>query len=319
MKVFVTGATGAVGASLVPQLIKKGHDVIAMTRSEQKAREFGAMGVHGIVADGLDAAAVMAAVGNTQPDAIVHQMTSLASAKDFKNFDREFAVTNRLRTVGTDNLIAAALAAGVRRIVAQSYGNWNYERVGSALKTESDPLDPNPPANQRESLTAIRYLEDRITGSADFVGIALRFGNFYGPRTSFAFDGSITELVRKRMLPIIGNGAGQWSFVHVDDVASATVAALERGASGVYNIADNEPAPAAEWISEIAKILRAKPPMHVPVWLGRLAVGDVGVSMMTQIRGTSNRKAASELRWRPSYGSWRDGFRVVLGERSAVA
>lgn len=312
MKVFVAGASGAVGKSLVPLLVQTGYDVVAMTRSQQKALALQDMGAHAVVADGLDAASVMNAVVSTKPDVIVHQMTSLAAAKDFKNFDREFKLTNRLRTEGTDNLLAAARAAGVRRIVAQSYGNWNYERTGTALKTENDPLDPNPPANQRESLDAMRYLERRITGSSDFEGVALRFGNFYGPGTSFASDGNITDLVRKRMLPIIGNGAGRWAFIHVDDVAYATIAAIESGAPGAYNIVDNEPAFAADWIVEMAKILGAKPPMHVPVWLGRLAVGDVGVSMMTQIRGTSNKKAMTQLGWQPRYGSWRDGFRAVL-------
>lgn len=279
MKVFVAGASG--------------YEVVAMTRSQQKARELEAMGVQAVVADGLDGVAVMDAVVSSKPDVIVHQMTSLTGAKDFKNFDREFALTNRLRTEGTDNLVAAARAAGVRRIIAQSYGNWNYERTGAALKTENDPLDPNPPANQRESLKAIRYLEDRVTQSSDFDGIALRFGNFYGPGTSFASDGYIADLVRKRMLPIIGKGSGEWAFVHINDVASATVVAIERGAPGIYNIADNEPAPAAEWISEVAKLLEAKPPMHVPVWLGRLAVGDVGVSMMTQSTGARATRAGA--------------------------
>ncbi len=318
MNVFVAGASGVVGKSLVPQLIKKGYSVVAMTRSEQKARELRTLGVQAVVADGLDGAAVMKAVTSTKPDVIVHQMTSLTDVKDFKNFDREFAVTNRLRTEGTDNLVAAARAAGVGRIVAQSYGNWTYDRTGTALKTEDDALDPHPPANQRKSLEAIRYLEDRITRSSDFDGIALRFANFYGPGTSFAPDGIVANMVRKRMLPIIGNGGGVWAFVHVDDVATATVCAIEHGAPGVYNIVDNEPAPAARWIPELAVMLGAKAPMHVPVWLGRLAIGDVGVSMMTQIRGTSNAKAISKLGWSPRYNSWRAAFRNVVGTNAAA-
>jgi nucleoside-diphosphate-sugar epimerase len=241
-------------------------------------------------------------------------MTALASAKSYKQFDKEFALTNRLRTEGIDNLLAAAHAADVRRLVAQSYGNWNYERRGGSPKTEQDRLDPDPPANQRQSLEAIRYLEGAL-GQADGVeGVALRFGNFYGPGTGFALDGDLVELVRKRKLPIVGDGAGVWSFIHVDDVAAATIAALDRGEPGVYNISDDEPAPVSAWLPELAAAVGAKSPRHVPVWLGRIATGEVGVSMMTQIRGASNAKAKRELDWRPAYGSWRQGFRTGLGD-----
>jgi nucleoside-diphosphate-sugar epimerase len=235
-----------------------------------------------------------------------------SGAKDFKRFDAEFAATNRLRTQGTDHLLAGAKAAGVARFIAQSFGNWNYERSGSGPKTEQDPLDPDPPANQRRSLEAIRYLEAAVMGVEGLEGIALRYGNFYGPGTGFALDGDLVALVRKRRLPIVGNGAGVWSFTHMDDVATATIAAIERGGPGIYNIADDEPAPVAVWLPELARAVGAKPPRHVPVWVGRLVVGEVGVSMMTQIRGASNAKAKRELGWAPRYASWREGFRTGL-------
>jgi nucleoside-diphosphate-sugar epimerase len=314
MKVFLAGATGAVGKRLIPALVSSGHEVTAMTRSPDKADDLRALGASPAVADGLDADAVMQAVTQAEPEAIVHQMTALASAKSYKQFDKEFALTNRLRTEGIDNLLAAAHVADVRRLVAQSYGNWNYERRGGSPKTEQDRLDPDPPANQRQSLEAIRYLEGALAQADGVEGVALRFGNFYGPGTGFALDGDLVELVRKRKLPIVGDGAGVWSFIHVDDVAAATIAALHRGEPGVYNISDDEPAPVSAWLPELAAAVGAKPPRHVPVWLGRIATGEVGVSMMTQIRGASNAKAKRELDWRPAYGSWRQGFRTGLGD-----
>jgi nucleoside-diphosphate-sugar epimerase len=313
MRVFVAGATGAVGRRLVPLLVASGYDVVAMTRSPDKMDSLRATGAEPVVADGLDRAAVKRAVAGTEPEIVIHHMTGLTGVKSFKRFDDEFALTNRLRTEGTHLLVEAAQAAGVSRIVAQSYGNWNYERTGTALKTEADPFDPKPPENQRESMAAIRELETTVVEAEGTEGIALRYANFYGPGTGFALDGDLVELVRKRRLPIVGNGAGVWSFIHVDDVATATIAAIERGAPGIYNIVDDEPAPVAEWLPELARTLGAKPPRRVPVWLGRLASGEVGVSMMTQIRGTSNAKAKRELGWQPRYTSWRDGFRTGLG------
>jgi nucleoside-diphosphate-sugar epimerase len=313
MKIFLAGATGAAGGRLVPALISSGHEVVAMTRSPDKADSLRVLGAEPAVADGLDADAVMKAVTAADPEVVVHQMTALSAAKSFKNFDRDFALTNRLRTDGLDNLLAASRAAGVRRVIAQSYGNWNYERTGTAVKTEDDPLDPNPPANQRQSLDAIRHLEGALAEAAPIEGIALRFGNFYGPGTGFSADGDLVELVRKRRLPIVGDGAGVWSFIHVDDIATATIAALDRGGPGVYNIADDEPAPVRDWLPELAEAVGAKPPRRVPVWLGRIATGEVGVSMMTQIRGASNAKAKRELDWQPAYASWRQGFQTGLG------
>jgi nucleoside-diphosphate-sugar epimerase len=313
MRVFVAGASGAVGNQLVPQLVASGHTVVAMTRSPKHADALRAAGAEPAAIDAFDRAAVIAAVTRAAPEVVIHELTALTNAKNFKKFDDDFALTNRLRTEGTDSLLEAARAAGARRFIAQSFGNWNYERTGTGPKTEEDPLDPNPPQNQRKSLAAIRYLEDAVVNADGLEGVALRYGNLYGPGTGFAPDGAIVGMVRKRGLPIVGNGAGVWSFIHVDDAASATVAALQRGAPGVYNVADDEPAPIAVWLPELARVLDAKPPLHIPVWLGRLLIGDVGVSMMTQIRGASNAKAKRELGWTPGYTTWRLGFRADLG------
>jgi nucleoside-diphosphate-sugar epimerase len=314
MRVFVAGASGAVGRRLVPLLVASGYDVAAMTRSPQKVDSLRAAGAEPVVADGLDAGEVMRAIMRSQPEVVIHQMTGLTGVGSYKKFDEEFSVTNRLRTEGTDNLLNAARAAGVRRFIAQSYGNWNYARTGTGLKSEDDRFDPDPPPNQRKSLEAIRHLEDAVLGAQGMEGIVLRYANFYGPGTGFALDGDLAELVRQRKFPIVGNGGGVWSFIHIDDAAAATSAAVEHGAPGVYNIVDDEPAPVAVWLPELARALGAKPPRRVPVWLGRLAAGDVGVSMMTQIRGTSNAKAKRELGWQPRYHSWRDGFRNGLGD-----
>jgi nucleoside-diphosphate-sugar epimerase len=315
MRIFVAGASGAVGGRLVPLLVDGGHDVVAMTRSPQKADALRALGAEPAVADGLDRNAVMQAVVRAEPEVVVHQMTALSQIKSMKKFDDEFALTNRLRTEGTDHLVEAARAAGVRRLIVQSYGNWNYERTGTGQKTEDDPLDPNPPANQRRSLEAIRHAE---RAALEFGGIALRYGAFYGPGTGLSRDGDMVELVTKRKWPIVGDGAGVWSFVHIDDAASATMAAMERGGPAIYNVVDDDPAPVAEWLPALAAALGAKPPRRVPVWLGRLAVGEVGVSMMTQIRGASNAKAKRELDWTLRYPTWREGFVSGLDGNAAA-
>jgi nucleoside-diphosphate-sugar epimerase len=312
MRVFVAGATGAMGRRLVPVLVVGGHQVVGMTRSAASAEQLRATGAEATLADALDAESVRRAVREAEPEVLIHQLTALAGAKSFRKFDKEFALTNRLRTEGTDHLLAAAREFGVRRVVAQSYGGWPYERSGTALKVEDDPLDPTPPRQQSRTLAAIRYLEDAVVGAEGIEGLALRYANFYGPGTSIAADGSIAELVRKRGLPIVGDGAGVWSFVHIDDAAVATLAAVERGAPGVYNIVDDEPVPVATFVPELARALRAKPPRHVPVWLGRIAAGEVGVSMMTRIRGMSNAKARRELGWTPRYPTYREGFRDGL-------
>jgi nucleoside-diphosphate-sugar epimerase len=236
-------------------------------------------------------------------------MTALAGATDLKHFDRMFATTNELRTKGTDHLIAAATASGVGRVVVQSYTNWPNIREGGPVKTEDDPLDPRPPAEQTQSLAAIRHLEDAVL-AAPLEGIALRYGSFYGPGASEP----VVEILRQRKFPIVGAGTGLWSWLHIDDAAAATVAAVERGPRGIYNVVDDEPAPVSEWLPYLAEQVGAKPPRHVPAWLGRLVAGEVGVSMMTQIRGSSNAKAKRELQWQPSWPSWREGFRYGLTE-----
>lgn len=314
MRVFVAGATGAIGKRLVPKLRDAGHQVVGLTRSAEKASALRSAGALPVVADAFDRPAILRLVKEAKPDVVIHQLTGLAGITNYRNFDRVFAGTNRLRTEGLDILLEAARGAGAQRFIAQSYGGWNYERTGDALKTERDSLDPHPPRKQQKTLDAIRYLEQAVLSGGKMTGIALRYGSLYGPGTNIALDGDVSALVRARKLPIIGNGAGMWSFLHVDDAASATIAAIGRGAEGVYNICDSHPARVAQWLPELARALDAKPPLHVPTWIGRLAAGDVGVSMMTQIRGVSNAKAQRELSWRPLYQSWQQGFWTGLGE-----
>jgi nucleoside-diphosphate-sugar epimerase len=316
MKIFVAGATGAVGKRLLPLLVECGFEVVGMTRSPEKELTVRNLGAEPAVADGLDRTAVMAAVMRAEPDVVIHEMTGLTGVTSLRNFDTTFALTNRLRTEGTDHLLEAAQAAGARRFIAQSFGNWNLERTGSAPKTEDDPLDPDPPAKQRESMAAIKHLERAVT---DAGGLALRYGILYGPGNGISEDGEMAEMVRKRRFPIIGDGGGVWSFIHVDDAATATIAALDRGMPGIYNVADDEPVAVRDWLPELARALDAPPPRRVPVWLGRLASGDVGVSLMTSIRGASNEKAKRELGWRPRFPSYREGFRDGLGYPSRVA
>ena len=314
MKVFVAGGSGAMGRRLVPQLVAAGYQVTAMTRDEARAAWLRQAGAAPVIADALDRPAVAAALRRSEPEVVIHQLTGLAGVKSLRNFDQVFALTNRLRTEGTDNLLDGARAAGARRIIAQSYGNWNYERTGPPVKTEQDPFDPEPPARQARSLRAIRYLEDAIVNAAGIEGIALRYGNFYGPGTGIDSGGEIVTQVCKRMLPVIGDGAGIWSFVHMDDAAAAAVAAIEHGRPGVYNVADDGPAPVAQWLPDLAAAVGAQPPRHIPVWLGRLVAGEVGVSMMTRIRGTSNARAKAELGWAPRYRTCHDGFWNGLGD-----
>lgn len=312
MKVFLAGATGAIGKRLVPMLLEHGHEVTAMTRSPDKAAAMRSTGVKPVVADALDRAAVEEAVAGAAPEVVIHELTDLARLRSFKRFDHELASTNLLRTRGTDNLLAAARAAGARRFVAQSYGGWIYERTGSGPKTEHDPLDPHPPRTQQESLAAIRHLEQVVVGADGLHGIALRYGSFYGPGSGLALDGGMAQLVRERRLPVVGNGAGIWSFLHVDDAASATVASVERGPAGVYNVCDDDPAPVAVWLPDLAKALGAPPPRRLPRWLALVFLGEAGVSLMTRIRGMSNEKAKRELEWTPTHRSWRQGFRSGL-------
>jgi nucleoside-diphosphate-sugar epimerase len=309
MRVFVAGAGGAIGRYLVPRLVARGHDVTGTTRDPQKIPLLESLGAAGVVMDGLDARAVGKAVAQAQPDVIVHQMTSISAAPDLRHFDRWFAATNALRTKGTENLLSAAQAAGASRFVAQSFTGWTNERAGGWVKTEDDPLDPDPLGEQRESLDAIRFLESAVL-DAPLEGIVLRYASFYGPGAS----DDLVDLVRKRRFPVVGDGRGTWSWIHVDDAAAATVTAIEQGRRGIYNVADDEPAAASEWLPYLAQVAGAKPPLRVPEWIARLVAGPVPVRWMTEGRGVSNEKAKRELGWAPRWGSWRDGFRFALTE-----
>ncbi|HEX6461312.1 MAG TPA: NAD(P)-dependent oxidoreductase [Thermoleophilaceae bacterium] len=311
MKVFVAGATGAIGKRLVPRLVAGGHEVVAMTRSPAKARDLLAAGAEPTVADGLDRVAVMQAVMRAEPEAVIHEMTSLSGVTSLRNFDRSFAMTNRLRTEGTDHLLEAAIATGARRFIAQSYGNW-YAGRGTGPKSEDDPLILVPPKKQQRSFKAVRHLERVVLGADELTGVVLRYGNLYGPGTSAAPDGEFAPLLRKRLFPIVGDGGGVSSFLHVDDAATATIAALERAEAGIYNVADDDPAPVSEWLPELARALHAPPPRHVPVFIGRMLAGEVGVSLMTKVNGASNAKAKRKLGWNLLYPTWREGFRSGL-------
>jgi nucleoside-diphosphate-sugar epimerase len=303
MKVLVIGATGAIGAPLVSQLLEQGHEVVGTSRTLERAETLRELGAEPAVLDLLDRGAVRRLVLDIKPDAIVHQATALAGGVDFKRFAKSLAPTNQLRTEGMDNLLAAAQEAGVGRFVAQSYEPWRYARVGGPVKTEDDPTDEEPPEAVRETLEAIKYLERAVL---DAGGIVLRYGSFYGAPID-----PLRDAVRERKVPIVGDGGGVWSLVHVDDAATATVLALERGKTGVYNIADDEPTPVRELLPALAKALGAPPPRKVPVWLAKLFAGEVGVVTMTQLRGASNAKAKRELGWTLRHSSWRQGFEAV--------
>jgi nucleoside-diphosphate-sugar epimerase len=315
MRVFVAGASGAIGIRLLPLLIDRGHEVIASTHASTNNDQLRSFGAAAVVMDGLDAASVGEVVARAEPEVIVNEMTALAGFSDLRHFDEEYARTNELRTRGTENLLAAAEAVGVRRFVAQSFTGWPNERIGGAVKTEEDPLDDDPPAHQRRSLEAIRYLECAVLEAAPIEGLALRYGSLYGPGTSIPDE--YGDRIRKRKLPVVGDGAGVWSFVHVDDAASATAIAVERGAAGLYNIVDDEPAPVAQWLPHLAECLGAPPPRRVPTSLASFAIGEVGVSMMTRVRGSSNAKAKRDLGWKPRWSTWREGFRLGLTEQPA--
>jgi len=304
MHVYVAGGAGAIGRRLIPQLVERGHRVTATTRDPRKTSVLEALGAEATVVDGLDSCAVGESVAHAEPDAVVHQMSALSGKLDPKHFDRSFALTNRLRTDGLDHLVAAAQATGVAHVLAQSYTGWPNIRSGGWVKDEEDPLDPEPPKAQRETLAGIRYLEETVQ-KVD--GTVLRYGGFYGDASD-----SLIPLVRKRRFPVVGGGTGYTSWVHLDDAASATVLALEQGARGVFNIVDDEPAPASEWLPYLAACLGAKPPLRLPVWTARLLAGEVAVSMLTRTRGSSNARAKAVLGWELRWPSWRQGFRDGL-------
>jgi nucleoside-diphosphate-sugar epimerase len=314
MKVFVAGGSGAIGRHLVPMLVARGHSVVATTHTPQNTGTIASMGAQPVVVDGLDEAATVRAVVAASPDAIIHEMTSLAGFNDFRKFAKAFETTNRLRTEGLDYLIEGAKQAGARRIIAQSYSGLTNPRSGSWIKTEADGLDPDPLPAAAGMLSSVRYLERRLGEVPGIEGFALRYGGLYGPHTSLSADGEIVELLKKRRFPIIGGGSAVWSFVHVADAASATVAALTRGEPGVYNVVDDEPARVSEWLPYLAEVVGAPKPWRLPAWVGRLAGGKLAVTMMTELRGSSNAKAKRELGWLPEHRSWHEGFREVAVE-----
>jgi 2-alkyl-3-oxoalkanoate reductase len=305
MRVLVIGASGAIGTRLVPHLIDRGHEVIGTSRSPRNADRVRALGARPIVLDLRDPSAVREAVLKTAPDAIVNEATALADVQFSKNLDRSFVQTNRIRTGGTDAVLAAAREAGVSRVVAQSFASLRYLREGGPVKTEDDPLDPVPVEGMQETSAAMNYLDEVVTAAG---GIALRYGTFYG-----ADNDGLIEPVRKRQFPIVGEGGGVSSFIHLDDAAAATVLALEHDGPAIYNIVDDEPAPVREWLPVLADALGAKPPRHFPVWLARRFAGELGVMMGTEVRGASNAKAKRELAWTLRYPSWRQGFAEVYG------
>jgi 2-alkyl-3-oxoalkanoate reductase len=314
MRIFIAGASGAIGSQLVPQLVARAHEVVGTTRSAAKTGALRALGAEPVIVDALDPDSVADVVAKAEPEVIVHQLTALSGPVSFRNVKRAVAATNRLRTEGTDHLLAAARAVGVRKFVAQSNFAW-MERTGGPVADEHGRLEPNPPANAEELVAGLRHVEDAVTGITWADGIALRYGAFYGPGTgiSAAPDAVMAELIRKRRYPIVGGGTGVASLVHITDAASATVAAIERGKPGIYHVADDEPAPVHVWLPVLARALDAKPPRRVPAWLARLLAGKGAVDMMTRARGISNENTKRELGWTPRYPSWRTGFTEGLG------
>jgi len=312
MRIFLAGATGAIGQRLVPLLVDAGHVVVGSTRTPAKVDGLRLAGAKPVVLDGRDGDAVRRTVHEAEPEVVIHQMTALGGELDLRHFADSFAETNRLRTDTTDHLIRASLEAGARRFIAQSFAGWPNEQSGGPVKTEEAPLNTDPPKQVRETLGAILHLESVTTGTPGIEGLALRYGGFYGPGNALGKGGVMLEAVVKRQMPLVGSGSGIWSFLHIDDAAQATALAVDRGVPGIYNIVDDEPAPVSEWLPYLANVLGAKPPRRVPAWLARLIVGEAAVSMMTKIRGSSNAKAKRELGWKLHYPSWRGGFREGL-------
>ena len=312
MRVFLTGATGAIGRRLVPLLVDAGHQVVGTTRTPAKVDGLRLAGASPVVLDGRDGEAVRRAVLEAEPEVVIHQMTALSGDLDFRHFAETFAETNRLRTETTDRLIEAAVEAGARRFIAQSFTGWPKEQSGSLVKTEEDPLLTNPTGPVRETVEAILHLESVTTGTPRIEGLALRYGGFYGPGNALGKGGALLEAVAKGQMPIVGGGTGIWSFIHIDDAAAATALAVDRAEPGLYNIVDDEPAAVSEWLPYLADVIGARRPRRVPAWLARFIVGGPGVTMMTKIRGSSNAKAKRELGWMLRYPSWRKGFRDGL-------
>jgi nucleoside-diphosphate-sugar epimerase len=307
MRVFLAGASGAIGKQLVPRLVAAGHEVHGMTRSESKRPVLEELGAVPVVADALDADQVAEAVARARPEVIVHELTAIPESIDMRHVEREFELTNRLRTEGTDHLLSAGQAVGVKRFVAQS-NVAGYATSGTAVKCEEDPFANDPDSPAPANVAAIRHLEEAVLGASWTEGIALRYGWFYGPGTSMGPGTEIYEMIGKRKFPLVGDGGAVWSFIHIADAAEATVAAIEHGSRGVYNVVDDEPAKVADWLPALAEQLGAKQPRRVPRFLGRLFAGEFAVQMMTELRGASNAKAKRELGWQPVHSSWRQGL-----------
>ncbi|HSE71097.1 MAG TPA: NAD(P)-dependent oxidoreductase [Nocardioidaceae bacterium] len=313
MRIFLAGASGALGRVLTPLLVDAGHDVVGTTRTEANLATLERLGAEPALMDGLDAESVAATVSAAAPDVVIHQLTSLKGIGSLKKLDRTFTLTNRLRTTGTDLLLDAARTAGAKRFIAQSFTGWTNPRSGGPVKTEYDGLDPRPAAASKETLAAIRHIEQVVPEAAGLTGIVLRYGGFYGPGTSLGRGGEVLTMVQQRRLPIVGAGTGVWSFIHIEDAARATLQAVDHGEAGVYNVVDDDPAPAADWLPVLAEACGARPPRRLPTWLARPLAGELAVLMMTAARGSSNAKAGRELEWRPRYTSWRQGFVDGLG------
>ncbi len=326
MKILVAGASGAIGRALVPLLVGAGHDVVGMVQRPRSAEVVHALGAEPRTVDALDAAAVLHCFREVQPQVVIHQLTAIPAAIDMRHFDRDFALTNLLRTEGTRNLLAAAGDVGATHFIAQSFAGWTYGRSanrtnkkpkpGSKLKTEEDALDPDPPKRMRAALDALKTLERAVLSESRVTGTILRYGPFYGPHTSIGKDGSTVQAVRRRKLPLVGEGTGVWSFVHIEDAASATAAAVASGRGGIYNVVDDEPAPVSEWLSFLAHCAHAQPPRQVSAWMARLLIGEHVVAVMNEIHGVSNAKIKRELGWTPRWPSWRDGFQEACKSAS---
>jgi len=314
MRIFVAGATGALGRQLVPRLAERGHEVTGMTRSPDKQQFIRDLGARPVVADALDPESIARAVALAEPEVIVHQLTAIPAALDMRHFARAFAQTNRLRTEGTDHLLAASRAVGARRFVAQSFAPAIFDRAGAPVKSEDDPIDRHPPEQMRTTVAALRHLERAVTEADWLEGVVLRYGGFYGPGTSMSLgpEGVMLEAIRERKMPLVGDAGGVWSFIHIEDAADATVDAVEGDGRGVYNVVDDEPATVAQWLPVAAAAVGAPSPRRVPRWLGRLFAGEAATMLMTTAVGASNAKAKRELGWRPRHPTWRDGFATGL-------
>jgi 2-alkyl-3-oxoalkanoate reductase len=327
MNILIAGASGAIGRALVPLLVGAGHDVVGIVQRPRSADLVRAMGAEPRTADALDRAAVLACFREVRPELVIHQATAIPPNLDMRRFDRDFALTNLLRTEGTRNLLAAAVDVGAKHFIAQSFAGWTYGRTSNGgkpvktprtakLKTEDDPFDPDPPKRMRTTLDALKALEQAVLSESRLTGTVLRYGGFYGPNTSIAKDGAVVQALRRRKLPMVGDGAGVWSFVHIEDAASATAAVVEAGHGGIFNVVDDEPAPVSEWLSFLAHCAHAQPPKQVPAWLAGMLIGEHVVALMNEIRGVSNAKIKHELGWAPRWPSWRQGFQQMLKSAS---